>query len=306
MSRQNCELDHHMELSMQDDKAPNPKLFRRNARSHMRQWIKRELSAEPAHEKSVLLPKGVATEGKNFFPDVAAIAEERFPQCFSDSAFGRRSLAGDALCSAHAPFNLFGPLRRHLENGTATKVLNSIIGCKINDIISVSFEIPSKRKDNPLKDNTAFDAAISAINGSDDVFIGVEVKFTEGPYGWTEKERKNMSNESGVYVKLTKTSKLINSDASQSLANCHLKQMWRNMLLGEAINADNFHYIHLYPKGNIYQSHVVAQFANLLTEAGFSSFHALTYESYIKLLDEFIPGSEWQTYLKRRYLFTSV
>ena len=291
---------------------PNSKEFLELARFHMRAWLEAEHGAVSIDSKSVVLPPAMARAGNNFYPGVAGIAQERFRHCFSKPSFGRSTRAGDALCSAHAPFNLFGPLRDHMgEAGSASAVFSRITGIKLHRVESIDFEEPRRRRDNPLNDNTAFDVFVAASGESGPVHIGIEVKFTEGPYSWGKTEREHMILPNGKYITRTRDSALLISSSIARLANPHLKQMWRNLLLGEALaqrggHALQFRYVHLYPKGNKYQTAVTNEFAASLNQTGLQVFRPVLYEEYFDILDDLLEESEWRHYLRRRYLVAAV
>jgi hypothetical protein len=107
---------------------PDPTPFRSLTRTHLRQWVARELGVQPSDRVSVTLPRTYAAGGGNFWSrDVVAAVKARFPNAFNTKR-GRGSRAGDALCSAHAPFNLLAPLGSHLDSGAAARVLCVIVG----------------------------------------------------------------------------------------------------------------------------------------------------------------------------------
>lgn len=288
---------------------PDPSLFLSSARRHMRAWMPSALQGiEPSDPESVLLPPAEASDGKNFYDhqDVRAAIMTRFPRTFRTKAT-RGSRAGDALCSAHAPFNLFAPLRSQ-PSGCAARVLSDMIGTNIDEVDAIAFEQPGHRK-NPVKDNTAFDSLISARASGMPVRVGVEVKFTEGPYGWGKSEKTRMFDETSLYNVFTVSGGRFRQDAALDLRTCHLKQMWRNMLLAQTLSATlgvPYYYVHLYPKGNEYQDAAVSNFALTLTELGASFFRPITYEKYFEILASAGCDAGWCRYLRRRYIVTGI
>lgn len=281
---------------------PDPEPFRSRARAHMRQWVDRELSVTPTDPVSVILPPAQAAQGGNFYPefDVRGAVAKRFPGTFR-TTMGRGSRAGDALCSAHVPFNLFAPLASHVASGAAARVLTAMLGTGVQGIDGVAFEQPANRDENLLGDNTAFDAFISSAT----LRVGIEVKFTEGPYAWGKSERTRMFDPQSPYNVATRTGGWFRDDGAVDLRTCHLKQMWRNMLLAQTLTkrlSVPCYYVHMYPEGNVYQASVVAEFARALTKVGLERFRPLTYERYLEILSSAGCDGAWVSYLRRRYV----
>jgi hypothetical protein len=271
----------------------------------MRAWVREVLGTEPLDAVSVTLPRDQAAQGKNFYNEggVLGAVLDRYPRAFL-GGMGRRSLAGDALCSAHAPFNFFTPLRQHLDSTLVASVLAEIVGTPVDRVDSVTFEQPSNRRDNLLGDNTAFDCLISARSKGERISAGIEVKFTEGAYAWGTSERRRMFDPASVYNEATMSGGYFRPPAAARLRTCEFKQLWRNMLLAQVSSGPSHrcYYVHMYPSQNAYQGTVASEFSTLLSSDGGSRFCPLVYEDYIDMLTVAGFEQKWISYLKRRYV----
>jgi len=293
---------------------PDPGGFREAARAHQRAWVRDHLHVQPTHPERVTLPVTEAQQGKNFFSSaVRQAVVERFGATFALNASGLpNTRAADALCSAHIPFNLFAPLRGYLGTPTLARFVTALAARPIASVSEVGFEFAHREAKQAIGDNTAFDAYLLAqAPGSDGgrgpaIFLGVEVKYTEGPYAWGKTEKKRMFAVDDSYCRLTVSSGLFEVGATVELGTRHLKQMWRNMLLGvataEAMHTE-FAYLHLYPEGNVYQGAACSKFAEQLTVNGQGVFRPITYEGFLgaaaALPADALP---WLEYLRARYL----
>jgi hypothetical protein len=295
---------------------PDPSEFRQAARVHQRAWVSDHLHVQPTHPERVTLPVAEAQEGKNFFLTLAVreAVVDRFSATFALNASGRPSTrAADALCSAHIPFNLFAPLRGYLGTATLAQFVTALTARPLASVSKVGFEFAHPDARQAIGDNTSFDAYLLAqAPGSHGrrrpaVFLGVEVKYTEGPYAWGETEKKRMFAVDGSYHRLTASSGLFKVGATVELRTRHLKQMWRNMLLGvataEAMHTE-FMYLHLYPEGNVYQAAACSKFAEQLTAKGQGVFRPITYEGFLGAAAAALPADAvpWLDYLRARYL----
>jgi len=295
---------------------PNPKGFLEAARAHQRDWVAEHLRVILTDPVRVTLPVTAATEGKNFFPAPAVLeaVRSRFPAAFALNPSGRTgSLAADALRSAHIPFNLFAPLRDYLGTPHLARFGALLSSRPLATVSAIGFEFADPRARKALRDNTSFDAFLLAQVADThkgrypDIFLGVEVKYTEGPYSWTRKERQRMFARNDAYHRLTVSSGLFTVGGALELRTRHLKQMWRNMLLGVATAAatdGEFIYVHLYPNGNVYQAAACSKFAEHLTPKGREVFRPTTYEGFLDDASEVLPADAfpWIEYLRRRYL----
>lgn len=288
---------------------PSPQQFSDSARLHQRRWVKSYLKVEPSHSKRVLIPSEQAFAGNNFFDNhTIESVRKRYPKSFKPRKDGApKPIIGDALRSEHIPFNLFAPLIKLI----GTKPLNSFLAdfsnTQISDIDQILFEHAPKNAVAILQDNTSFDACILASYGQRKIVIGIEVKYTEGPYPWGVTEKKRMFDEGSSYVSVSQESRDIVTDAYISLRNRHLKQIWRNFLLAVSTGKTNecyFVYIHLSPESNIYQSAVCDSFKDHLTASGKNKFHPCTYESFINLVKTHLSqnSDHWAQYIANRYV----
>lgn len=295
---------------------PNPNGFRQAARVHQRAWVSDHLHVQPTHPERVTLPVAEAQEGKNFFSThaVREAVVDRFGATFALNASGRPSTrAADALCSAHIPFNLLAPLRRYLDTATLARFVTALAARPLASVSEVGFEFAHPDAKQAIGDNTSFDAYLLAqapgLHGGREhaMFLGVEVKYTEGPYAWGRTEKKRMFAVNDSYHRLTASSGYFKVDGTAELRTRHLKQMWRNMLLGaataEAMQTE-FIYLHLYPEANVYQAAVCTKFAEQLTATGQGAFRPITYEWFLGAAAAMLPADAgpWLGYLRERYL----
>lgn len=294
---------------MSKNQYPSNRPFLKLARNHMRSWVKAQ-GLESIHPERVLIPDDAALNGKNFYNDeVWKFAQKRYPLVLHRGKSGKpRPLANDALRSEHIPFNFFTPLNRYLGSAELTKFLSEFASTQLTTVEQIEIEFPKTSANSMLSDNTSFDACFFAKNGSQKVVIGIEVKYTEGPYGWGKTEKQRMHDKTDVYIQLSEDVVEIQPGAYEHLRNRHLKQIWRNFLLGVSTANSlgvKFIYIHLFPEGNSHQASACKCFASHLTEIGRSVFIPQTYESFLELARNFLPRelSPWQEYLKDRYIF---
>ena len=227
--------------------------------------------------------------------------------------FGTRPLFANMLRSEHIPFNIFTPMEEDLDG--AVQLFNEIIGGGIREIKHILIEFAGHSdKSAYLNDGTSFDAYIE-YTGTDDEpgGIGIEVKYTENGYLVGERERNEMLRTDGPYrMKTKKSGYFVESlDIDMLVHANHLRQIWRNHLLGFAMidNGDirHFHHIHLYPQGNRhFHEYALPEYKKLLTSEGKRTFMDITYESLFGMMRRYftsVKQTEWIAYLYRRYLF---
>lgn len=227
-------------------------------------------------------------------------------------SFGVSALFSNMLRSEHIPYNIFTPMKEDLDN--AVLLFNEIIGGGIAKITRIEIEFAGdKDRDNYLKDGTSFDAFVGyeCKDGSKGG-IGIEVKYTEHGYPIGDKERKDIQEIDGPYRRMTEKSGYFfpDFDINLFLKAHHLRQIWRNHLLGYAMvdrgEIQHFHHIHLYPRGNThFHKYALPGYRKLLTEAGNQSFVTLTFEDLFAILSKYFTATkqqEWQDYLRRRYI----
>jgi len=292
---------------------PDPSEFRQAARTHQRDWVTNYLHVYPTHPKRVTLPVAEAVTGKNFYtaPEVRDAVLERFPRTFTLNASGHPSTrAADALSSAHIPFNLFAPLRASILTPALAPFVTTLAARHVTSVSAIRFEFADPKAKKAIGDNTSFDVYVLAQaprSGGPTVIVGVEVKYTEGPYSWGKREKRRMFAVDDPYHRLTASSGLFNVGATSELRTRHLKQMWRNMLLGAA-TADTtqaeFIYLHLYPRGNLYQAAACSLFGEQLTPKGLVLFRPITYEGFLTAAAETLPADviPWLEYVRTRYV----
>lgn len=221
-------------------------------------------------------------------------------------------LTSNMLRSEHIPYNLFTPLETMPE--IAADLFGKIIGTPIKHINSIKIEYAGMGdKALYLNDRTSFDAFIRYItpdgrNGG----IGIEVKYTENEYPLGEKEGNDIAGNNHLYRDMTTESGYYTPDLdiSMFLTAHHLRQIWRNHILGYSMlhkgDVDIMHHVHIYPEHNEHFHHLsLPEYRTLLTEKGNESFKTITYETYFDLLDCYRGNdkvSDWVKYLRKRYL----
>lgn len=227
--------------------------------------------------------------------------------------FGTSALFSNMLRSEHIPLNIFIPMEEDLEH---TKLLfNEIIGGSISHICHICIEYAGHiDKSMYLNDGTSFDAYIEyeTENGQKGA-LGIEVKYTEGSYPIGIKEEKDIKNTDGLYRKMTAKSGYFvpNLDINMFIKAHHLRQIWRNQLLGFSMidrgDIRYFHHIHLYPQGNThFHQYALPEYKSLLTQKGKGCFIDLTYEQLFEKMAKYFTSlkqREWIEYLYQRYLY---
>lgn len=164
-----------------------------------------------------------------------------------------------------------------------------------------------------LNDGTSFDAYIEYMDSNDRKgAIGVEVKYTENAYPIGKKEEKDINDGNSLYRKMTiKSGYFIpDLDIIVFLKANHLRQIWRNHLLGYAMvyrgDIQRFHHIHLYPQDNAHFHRLaIPEYKSLLTPKGKDSFIDLTYECLFDMLSQYFTSAKqkgWIEYLYQRYI----
>jgi len=288
---------------------PSHKPFLRVARSHQRLWLRIHFGIESTDQKRVLLPEDEAYAGLNFFSNhVCELVKRRYRKAFQPNGKDRpRTLVSDALRSEHIPFNLFAPLSKYPCSDNLAAFFSVLCGTELTSIDQIHFEYADPTARSMLDDNTAFDAYVIAQQSNRPYAICIEVKYTEGPYSWGATEKRRMFDPSDAYIRLSETSAEIRPLSFKNLHNRHLKQIWRNYLLGVATaqrKTCDFVYIHLYPEGNLYQAAVCSHFAHHLTKKGLCAFRPTTYENFLRAAVDQLHGDllPWIKYIEKRYI----
>lgn len=221
-------------------------------------------------------------------------------------------LTANMLRSEHIPYNLFTPLETMPD--ISAEVFGRMIDHPIKRILEINIEYAGKAdKSLYLNDRTSFDTFVryetfdGRIGG-----IGIEVKYTENEYPLGNKEGKDIAGENERYQSITAQSGYYQPelDIKKFLTAHHLRQIWRNHILGYSMkqrgDIDIIHHVHLYPQNNEhFHHHALPDYRKLLTEKGNESFKTITYETYFAILDKYNNNSSilpWVKYLRQRYL----
>lgn len=226
--------------------------------------------------------------------------------------FGTSALFSNMLRSEHIPYNLFVPMEEDLED--AKLLFNEIIGGGILKITHINIEFAGYAdKSMYLNDGTSFDAYIEYLDERNQKgAIGIEVKYTENGYPIGEKEEKDIKKADGLYRQMTNKSGYFTPDLDicMFLKAHHLRQIWRNHLLGYSMvdrgDIQRFHHIHLYPLDNThFHQYALPEYKLLLTSKGKESFIDLTYECLFEMMSKYFSSEkqkEWINYLYQRYI----
>ena len=216
------------------------------------------------------------------------------------------------LRSEHIPYNLFTPLETMPE--IAVDLFSKMISVPIKQIKSIEIEYAGTGdKSMYLNDRTSFDAFVSYITPDDRKGgIGIEVKYTENEYPLGKKEGEDIAGDNHLYKDMTAESGYFRSglDISMFLTAHHLRQIWRNHILGYSMkhkgDVDIIHHVHIYPEHNEhFHNYALPEYRALLTENGNESFKTITYENYFGMLDNYLDNmqvTDWVKYLRKRYL----
>jgi len=213
---------------------------------------------------------------------------------------------GDLLRSEHIPFNLFGPLIGRAS--LAKSVLRDALGLDCESVGDIEIEWAPRDKDRYLGDATAFDTIAWFENSARKrCAVGIEVKYTEGPYRMGEHEQRRVKDSSSSYWTTTRASGAFVDPEDLTLGSDAVRQFWRNHLLGLAMeqngDVDEFHSLVVYPAGNSHCADAVPLYRSLLTEEGRERFRGVTFEDYIGALKGGDDVLRWRTFLEGRYLF---
>ena len=221
-------------------------------------------------------------------------------------------LTANMLRSEHIPYNLFTPLETMPE--IAADLFSRMIGVPIKQIQSIKIEYAGTGdKSMYLNDRTSFDAFVSYITPEGKRGgIGIEVKYTENEYPLGKKEGNDIERDNLTYRTMTADSGYYTPglDIKMFLTAHHLRQIWRNHILGYSMkrkgDADIIHHVHIYPEHNEhFHKYALPEYRTLLTEKGNESFKTITYENYFDMLDGYrdnVEVSDWVNYLRKRYL----
>lgn len=222
-------------------------------------------------------------------------------------------LTANMLRSEHIPYNLFTPLETMPK--IAVDLFSRMIGVPIRQINTpIIIEYPGRPENMPyLNDRTSFDVFVSYTTPDGKRGgIGIEVKYTENEYPLGKKEGDDIERDNLTYRTMTANSGYYTPglDIRMFLTAHHLRQIWRNHILGYSMkhkgDVDIIHHVHIYPEHNEhFHKYALPEYRTLLTEKGNESFKTITYENYFDMLDCYRDKEEvsnWVKYLRKRYL----
>lgn len=221
-------------------------------------------------------------------------------------------MTANMLRSEHILYNFFTPLETMPD--IAAEIFSEIIGEPIKKILGIEIEFAGTGdKSQYLNDRTSFDAFIKYKTDNDLTGgIGIEVKYTENEYPLGEKEGRDIAGANTLYSEITSECGYYHPDLDikMFLTAHHLRQIWRNHILGYAMQAhgdvDIIHHVHIYPEGNKhFHGYALPEYRKLLTDKGNSTFKPITYEEYFAKLAQHSDAddiSDWVKYLRLRYL----
>jgi hypothetical protein len=249
-----------------------------------------------------VLQEADAAKGLNFYDKYevfAAVKERRRKYA--------KPLYANLLRSEHIPFNVFVPFRT--ERDLFAAVATEAFGVKVAKAKCIKIEYAPLPASDYLDDNTSFDVFCDCEDErGNDVFLGIEVKYTEREYAFGVKERKYCLDPASPYHRKTS---LYRAGVLAELKTDSFRQIWRNHLLAEALfckkkpTCRDYRSIVLYPSGNDHIDSVVSQYKAFLCDERAESFSAITFEDFFALIDKHARSSnvqEWVAYLRRRYV----
>lgn len=297
------------------DRAISRSAFMRAARSHQRAWLLRTHGLESTSPKRVLLPEEVARAGGNYLPidGILDVVRGRYKVNTSEPGLPFKRWACDALNSGHIPFNLFVPLRFLIGTSEISVFFSKLLALPIANVISIEIEYAPKEAMRLLDDNTCFDAYVEFETETGEIgSAGIEVKYTEGSYGWGTTEKSKMFDPESIYNRLTEASGIFLPNVTTKLATPKMKQMWRNQLLAECVKISKAKpsycmFILLHPYGNRHWLNTCGYFRNLLSPTARDSvFREITYETFLSEaagLVSTVQSVDWVKYAVERYMF---
>jgi len=285
------------------------------------------------HQKKFITGKGIEFKDYCILKDEDALQHQLFPWPGIIEGIEKfkkikvkthhgivKNVFKNMLRSEHIPYNFFMPLI--LRNARDKVLLFFKKLLKRNDLSKIKkFEIEWTPKpiQDYLSDNTSFDTYIEfELADKKKLGVGIEVKFTEKSYQYTNKERsmlKSRDEAISTYFKFWNNKKVsvYNEDSYAKLGEKRYKQFFRNHLLGlsminckdPVIKIDEFISMHLYSEGNTYQGKHAKRYLNNIKSEMKSSFQEITFEKFIEESEKIFNDSgskEWLEYLRRRYI----
>ena len=213
----------------------------------------------------------------------------------------------DMLRSEHIPFNMIAPLRI-IDKSDSIKIINKVFELNLNSITKILMEYAPKKtkKEQYLRDGTSFDAYLEGENNNGQLIgVGIEIKYTERAYSIGKSEKLRIRDSNSTYWVTAKNSEMFINPSNKIFGSNNLRQIWRNHLLGlkmvERKDVDEFYSITLYPAGNEHFNHEIPVYRRLLRDKKWVK--GITFESFIKTLENYKELSDWKNWLQERYIF---
>ena len=239
----------------------------------------------------------------NYYDDfgIRELKHKRFPNY-------SKNRDGNLLNSEHIPFNFFGPLTSDYK--LAKKILTTAFDIECDSVLGVNIEYKPKNKPQYLNDSTSFDVYIQAKNKEKIIGIGIEVKYSEGPYkkNAISKEMLSVNDKNSPYWQTTIQSKAFIDGPLNELASDNLRQIWRNHLLGLSmvLNKDihQFYAITLFPQGNQHFDNAISSYRTFLRKNARDYVKGVHYEDFIAAINGDDRLIKWRDYLTERYIIS--
>lgn len=228
------------------------------------------------------------------------------------------NLLNNALRSEHIPYNLFFPMMKGQNKEATRAFFNELMGNdSIAEVLDVRIEFAPQPKSDYLNDGTACDAfVLYRHKDSSKGAVGIEVKYTEREYKIGETEYKNTHDEQGNvrlsphYARATNNSGYYIPNCEAELVSDNIRQIWRNHILGASMvlqgDISHFASMTVFPNANPHFHSATADYREVLTDKGKSSFFTFTYEKLFETLAHHFYTEEhkkWIQYLHKRYIW---
>jgi len=287
------------------DRQSDPTGFLARARLHQSRFRAERLKV-PCGRFGNYLTEADARKGLNFFADhgIREAVRERYPSF-------NRNVYANMLRSEHVPFNFFIPL--NADDAFRRKIFSTWLGFELKRVDEVRIEYAPMPRGEFLNDRTSFDAYVeyedeAGLRG----LVGIEVKYTELPYplGKGSKEDLDILDVGSPYYRVMATSGIYREGWGKGFLRDEHRQLWRNQLLGEAIQQrfrERYAYatlMVLYPEGNTHVASACTGYSRYLVHPE-HTFKALTLEQCLTDLrahatsEAYLP---WVDYLRDRYI----
>jgi len=183
----------------------------------------------------------------------------------------------------------------------------------LNSITKIKMEYAPNPKEMYLDDGTSFDAYLEGENNNGQLIgVGIEIKYTERAYSIGKVEKKKICDKESIYWKTAKKSEMFIDPSidfflfyNEIFGSNNLRQIWRNHLLGLKMVAkgdvNEFYSITLYPAGNKHFNDAIPEYQEYLRDKKWVK--GITFESFIKTLENYKELSDWKNWLQERYIF---